>query len=188
MDNKLQNGLIFTAGLVIGGLVTYFSVKDKFANQAQEEIDSVVESLSKREKEEPTENVSKEESVPNKEAKETKEKPDLLEYMKYTKNASAYSSKEPENVENLRFFSKVISPQEFGTMENYKMETYTYYHKDDVLVDEDGYVVPDDIVEAEIGLDFKDAFGEYEDDSVHLRNEALQKEYEILYDPGKFYD
>jgi hypothetical protein len=69
------------------------------------------------------------------------------------------------------------------------------YYADDVLAleyaDRDTgeikYDVIDD-VEHTIGADSLTHFGEYEDDSVHVRNDRLECDYEILRDYRKFSD
>lgn len=50
-----------------------------------------------------------------------------------------------------------------------------------------GFISKDDIEET-IGSDALNHFGEYEDDSVFVRNETLDKEYEILMDTRRFSD
>ena len=43
-------------------------------------------------------------------------------------------------------------------------------------------------IENVVGLDFADHIGEYEDDAVHIRNERLRCDYEILRDLRKYSD
>ena len=53
------------------------------------------------------------------------------------------------------------------------------YYKDDILLnDNDGTVIPDP--ERFFGDDWKDHFGDYEDDAVHFRNDEEGVDYEIL--------
>ena len=78
----------------------------------------------------------------------------------------------------------VISPDEFGELEDYAKVSLTYF-ADGVLADECGEIVDD--VEEIIG-DGLDHFGEYEDDSVFVRSDAKRCDYEILKDLRDFSD
>ena len=63
--------------------------------------------------------------------------------------------------------------------ERLKKEGYTRY-ADGVLADENDEVIED--VEDAVGIDSLNHFGEYEDDSVFVRNDARKCDYEILLD------
>ena len=54
------------------------------------------------------------------------------------------------------------------------------YYADGVLADENDEVIED--VEDAVGIDSLNRFGEYEDDSVFVRNDARKCDYEILLD------
>ena len=73
----------------------------------------------------------------------------------------------------------VISPEEFGEMEGYVQSSLTYY-MDGVLTDEDDHIIDD--VEDIVGEGFSKHFGEYEEDSVFVRNDSKKHDYEILKD------
>ena len=73
----------------------------------------------------------------------------------------------------------VISPDEFGELDDYETISLTYY-SDKVLADDMDQVIDDYMVC--VGNDFMNHFGEYEDDSVFIRNDARKCDYEILYD------
>ena len=77
----------------------------------------------------------------------------------------------------------VISPDEFGEFEDYEKISLIYYN-DGVLTDENNEIV-DDINEI-VGEDSLKHFGEYEEDSVFVRNDKLKCDYEILYDLRKY--
>ena len=79
----------------------------------------------------------------------------------------------------------VISPDDFDEMDDYETETLMYY-EDDVLTDDGGNIITD--VEKLIGKDSLSHFGEYEDDSVFVRNDKLKTDYEILADGRNYYD
>lgn len=73
----------------------------------------------------------------------------------------------------------VISPDEFGTMDDYDNITLVYY-SDNVLADEDDTIIEN--IEDTVGLSALTSFGEYEDDCVFVRNDRLKTDYEILLD------
>ena len=79
---------------------------------------------------------------------------------------------------------RVIPPEEFGE-EDYAVISLNYY-ADGVLADDWDKVIED--VENTVGEDFANHFGEYEDDSVFVRNDELEKDYEILLDMRNYSD
>ena len=73
----------------------------------------------------------------------------------------------------------IIIPEEFGGIQEYEQISLIYY-SDGILTDD-----MDDIIEdfdSTVGEDFASHFGEYEDDSVFVRNDRLKCDYEILRD------
>ena len=79
----------------------------------------------------------------------------------------------------------VIPPEEFGNDDEYDLISLNYY-EDGVLADDWDDVIED--VDRVVGKDSLTHFGEYEDDSVYVRNDRLKCEYEILLRVGKFED
>ena len=81
----------------------------------------------------------------------------------------------------------VISPDEFGEMEDedYDKVSFTYY-ADGVLADEYDEIVEN--IDEIIGEESLTHFGEYEDDSVFVRNDKLKCDYEILLDQRNYSD
>lgn len=79
----------------------------------------------------------------------------------------------------------VISPEEFGEFEEYEKISLTYY-ADKVLADENDEEVDD--VDEIVGEESLNHFGEYEDDSVFVRNDRLKCDYEILLDQRNYSD
>ena len=79
----------------------------------------------------------------------------------------------------------IISPEEFGDFDEYTKLSLTYY-SDGVLADENDEIVDD--IDETVGADFADHFGEYEDDSVFVRNDRLKCDYEILRDNRSYSD
>lgn len=172
MINKI---LIFAAGVAIGSAVTWKLVKDKYKKLADEEIASVKEIWSKKH---PTMDVDitaqpKQTHVDYAERKTAREI--ILE--------NKYSDKKEEEDYMDKY---VISPEEFSESE-LPSESLTYW-ADGIVTDEANCVMDEDDIEETIGSDALNHFGEYEDDSVFVRNETLDKEYEILMDTRRFGD
>ena len=90
-----------------------------------------------------------------------------------------YSQRVHERLQNEEFSDKpyVISPDEYGEMEDYTQVQLTYY-MDGIVADENDHPVncPEDI----LGDEFWMHFGEYRDDSLHIRNDVKRCDYELL--------
>ena len=163
--NKL---FIFAAGAAIGSIVTWKLVKDKYARIAQEEIDSVKEVFSRRNQ--PNEPVEEENEEPVPTSEEVVEYKDII-------NSCGYSA--VERVETMHDKPYVIEPGVFGEDPDYETVSLSYY-ADGVLTDENNCIIDPGEIESLIGEESLDHFGEYEDDSVFVRNEERKTDYEIL--------
>ena len=81
----------------------------------------------------------------------------------------------------------MISPDEFGELPEYDKVSLTYY-SDKVLTDENMKPMSTDDIERTVGSESLKHFGEYEDDSVFVRNDLLKVDYEILLDENRYSD
>ena len=90
-----------------------------------------------------------------------------------------------EEQETMEIKPYVISPEEFGEFEDYERISLSYY-ADQILADEDDEKVED--VDNVVGLESLTHFGEFEDDSVFVRNDRLKCDYEILLDQRTYSD
>ncbi len=181
MSNKLIFSLAFIVGAAAGSATTWYLLKDKYAEIAQEEIDSVKEVFARREQERKDESVKKTvaEGIKNVD----KNKPELKEYAEKLKRTGyvRYSDRageedaEPEELDK----PYVIPPEQFGDNDEYEQISLTYY-ADAVLTDENDEIIED--VEEAVGFESLNHFGEYEDDSVFVRNDTRKCDYEILLD------
>lgn len=169
---------IFAAGAVIGSAVTWKLLKDKYAKIAQEEIDSVKEVFSKKKNGPNTiDGVIETKEVKTETLQSFKDKVQELGYTNYSD-----ISKDEEGGSDMIDKPYVIEPEEFGE-NDYETVSLTYY-ADGVLADDRDNVVED--VESMVGVESLNHFGEYEDDSVFVRNDRLETDYEILMDLRKF--
>ena len=178
IKNGLTNLFIFTTGAALGSLVTWKLVKSKYEQIAQEEIDSVKEVFSRRENDTTeVEETDSDESV--EEEKEVYE--NVVETLGYF-NYSGIEKTKPEEEVPAPY---VIAPEEYGEIEGYDQITL-YYFTCGTLTDDQNEPVDD--VENTVGRDSLTHFGEYEDDAVHVRNDELKTDYEILLDQRRYSD
>lgn len=177
MRSTLSSFLIFAAGAAVGSVVTWKVIEKRYKQIAQEEIDSMNEYYrSKYGVEDETE---EEEEVVEDQQIDIREYAKKLADQKYI-NYANLDEEEVDDVEK----PYVIPPEEYGELSGYDAVTL-YYHADGVLTDDQNEVVED--VDDVVGEDFSSHFGEYEDDSVFIRNDAKRVDYEILYDPSTYH-
>ena len=184
--SKIDNILAFAIGAAAGSIVTWKLIKDKYEQIAQEEIDSVKEVYSRRFEE------SKREKI----EEEPKEDAEPLTFTIDAKAMGAYASslqnagysapaEEPPKAKTVAGeIPYVISPEEYGDLPDYGTFELTYY-ADGVLADSDDEIVDD--VDDVVGEESLLTFGTYEEDSVHVRNDRLKADYEILRDNRNYW-
>lgn len=190
----MKNFFTFVTGLVIGSVVTYVVVKDKFEKIAQEEIDSVKEVFGRRVEKEADKKVEK---IAEKEVEKIRK--EYNDYSSLTKNYTSYSNDETEEDDHAQVEDEdgveifeverasnsnrpyVIDPWDFGGEDGYDTITLNYY-ADGVLADDDNNVIEDEEIDDIVGKDFAEHFGEYEKDCVCVRNDRLKTDYEICRD------
>lgn len=173
----MKHILSFVAGAAIGSLVTFIFVKTKYERIAQEEIDSVKEVYSKTKertqelreelRDDKTDFVDKPEYIDEKEVGAYN---GIIEHSGYSK----YSDR-----------PYTLRPEEFGDLDEYELISLTHY-SDGVLTDDNDDKMEDDEIDDTVGADYAEHFGEYEDDSVFVRNDRLKCDFEILYDKRKY--
>lgn len=162
----MSNGsmiLTFLLGAAAGSFVTWKLLKHRYEQIAQEEIDSVKEVYSQR-----FEKDIDEVEAPkvNSDYDNLLKKEGYIDYSDVKKEEKEVAKKKPY----------VIPPEEFGE-NDYETISLTYY-EDGVLTDDANYPIDD--VESIVGEDSLNHFGEYEDDSVFVRNDEMKIDYEIL--------
>ena len=181
MNTTLTKVLWFTAGAVIGVAVTRSYFKTKYERVSQEKIESMKWAFSNLHQSEPVEGDTQADT-------ESAEEPvsivaDIISRNAYSTadNATELVRKEVEGVNR----PYVISPDEFSEYDEYETQSLDYY-ADGVLADNMGNVVED--VDSMVGRESLTHFGEYEDDAVHVRNDALKCDFEILRDLRNYSD
>lgn len=197
MNNKITSFMMFIFGAAVGSVVTWQYIKKKYEQIAQEEIDSVKETFSKLEAKSKNNESEKNDNVRTI-VERAKDKPSVVEYAAklrkqgYTNYSDTDSLSEDLNASEKEVDEDmindkpyVISPDEFGEFYDYEKISLTYY-ADQVLADDDDELV--DNIEETVGFESLNAFGEYEDYSVFVRNDRLKCDYEILLDQRKYSD
>lgn len=174
--------LIFAGGTTFGSVVTWKILKEKYADIAQEEIDSVKEIFSRKiESDTGVVRSSVLENGRNDGGDEIKQ--NVNRYADIISD-NGYLEKVVEGDISMNESPYVIAPDDFGDCD-YETVSLTYY-ADGVLADEFDDICDD--VDELIGVDSLNRFGEYEDDSVFVRNDALKQDFEILRDEKKYSD
>lgn len=173
--------IAFVVGAAAGSLLTWKLLEKKYKQMADEEIAAVKEYFRNKEdetKEELIERFVEEDKLDGTRTEYTK----MVNDMGYTsvsrsteysveEDGSVYMAPGPEEVAPY-----VISPEEYGAKTNYRIKCWTHY-ADGIITDDDDEIVwnPESIIG-----DALNHFGDYEDDSVHVRNENTGCDYEIL--------
>lgn len=202
--------LAFLAGTVLGGATVWYMTKERYAQLAEEEINSVKAAYAKREraKEKSDEAMRRykgeDMGTPDPAAEGPKatpavstkivEKGSISEYaqriqngapMEYSRTTAAPKPAAPEDSAQSGVSSSIpytISPDEFKELDGYTAVSLTYF-ADGVLADENGIIIDD--VEEMVG-DALSRFGEYEEDAVYVRNDAKRCDYEVLLDEREY--
>ena len=184
MGDSVKNFMIFAAGAAIGSAITWNFVKAKYEQIANEEIASVKDTYAKK-LEEIRDREIEDELGEDDEADFYEEDTDEEEFSEddmenYYDAVREYEHNDYDNsTKNELEVDKpyVISPEEFGEFDNYEQISLTYYD-DGYLADDMDDLVED--VEDIIGWELLNHIGEYEEDAIHIRNDSLKTDYEIL--------
>lgn len=156
MNNKV---LIFSLGVAVGAVASWFVAREKYRKIADDEIASVKEVFQRKKKEEAEE-------------KET-----------YCDLVDAYDTKtvDEDIVEDKddSMLPYIIEPEEYGNKADNECTVLMWYG-DDILTDTYGVNVDD--IDNTVGREFIDHFGDNpeEPDVVYVRNDRLEMDYQIL--------
>lgn len=173
MNSALKNSFIFVVGAAIGSVVTWKFLEDACEKRIQEEVASVKEAFRSRYS---NKEVTHEESDVFED--DSDGDPDITEYAGRLKNEGYSDCSDLEDRKETRIDAPyIISPEDFAAFDDYEHITLFYY-VDGVVATRDDEVVDD--VDDVVGLDSLTRFGEYEEDAVHVRNDAKKCDYEIL--------
>lgn len=187
---KIFKGLcIFGAGALVGAVVAAKAVREKYQQEAEEEIAEMREYY--REKEQKRREAEEYEAVVEVKEETESEYKEIVKDEGYT-NYTQYNDVKPEekiddDVED-EWTPSIIDPEEFGEDPSYDTATLTYF-KDGVLADEVDEVMDPKMV-GEENLKIFDEFGAR---SIYVRNDEHMIDFEIIrdeypYSEYKFYN
>ena len=189
MNDKLSSVIIFCGGVFIGGFITWDFFKTKYEKIADEEIASVKETFEHREPR-PDKNYKVEEALKGND-EYINVSPGVSEriikiidsngYRNYS-NTAIETDKKGGTADMELKQPYVITPEQYEDNVDYTKVSLTWYN-DEVLEDDWGNVLdPDDV----IGSDALKTFGQYEKDSVFVRDDDEQIDYEVLLDTRSY--
>lgn len=173
----LIKGLIFVIGAAAGSAATYKFVKDKYEKITNEEIAAMREHF-KEKYEQPASDEAQDYEPTEEDAEKLK---GIISGNGYESNSEKEENKEDEDM----YVPEVIAPEE-SWEQDYPTITLTYYEGDGILTDDHDKIITN--ADELVGHDFAQHFGEYEEDSVYVRNSKLKVHYEILRDYGAYSD
>ena len=189
MNDKLSSAIIFCGGVFIGGFLTWDFFKTKYEKIADEEIASVKETFEHREPR-PDKNYKAEKALKGNDtyinvspgvAERIIKIIDSNGYRNYS-NTAIETDKKGGTADMELKQPYVITPEQYEDNVDYTKVSLTWYN-DEVLEDDWGNVLdPDDV----IGSDALKTFGQYEKDSVFVRDDDEQIDYEVLLDTRSY--
>lgn len=187
---KLFKGLcIFAAGALAGAAVAARVVRDKYQQEAEEEIAEMRDYYRELRKNAKTPNEDK--IVEEENTKEEKEENTKNEYDEIVKGYTNYTqyndietkeNKKEEKEERTNYEPFIIDVEEFGEDPTYDTATLTYY-KDKVLTND-----LDDVIDYSVaGEENLKIFDEHPDcKAIYVRDDIYMVDYEILRDPYQY--
>lgn len=188
--NKAAVAFAFIFGAVAGSVTAWYFTKKTYEQIAQQEIDSVKETFSKLYKRDDSVYEGPQDAS---EEEEDEEDPDKEEYAAIAHREGYITPTDIEAHEPAQEDKYdppyVIAPESLDELEGYSVYTYTYYSCG-TLVDEAERVVEEweELVGFVSQDDLERHFGEYEDDSIAVRNDRLKCDIEILFDRRTYAD
>lgn len=184
MNYTLNNIVIFAAGAAVGCFVTWRYLNAEYLKRTDEQVNEVKEFYSKR-----FGDPSKSEKPECSNEPVISEPDPTLNIREYAAELVGQGYTNYSNIEAeqnpLCKPPYVIMPSEYGDQEDYDEEQLTFF-ADGVLAN--ALDEPLEDVEGAVGLDYMNHFGDYEEDTVFIRNERLMTDYEIQRDERKYSD
>ena len=193
----MHKALYFALGVTVGAGASWYFWKEYHRKRADEEIQSVKEAFAPKKAEKEKSETKAPQMTAEQIAYEKERQSKLQDYRALVRESGYQTRTSPKDLleddpnEQTPGDSVtkpyVIKPEEFDTLDNYDAVCYTYY-ADGVLVDEDEDPREIPEIATSIGLDFASHFGDYDEDSVHIRNDLRHIDYEIVRDLRKYGD
>lgn len=187
----------FLAGAAIGAVPAWLLAKKKYERIANNAIEEVKETYAKRREQDilaekartkpPLEELVQKvrEEVDTDEA-DLEEAQEIIETNGYAADGTYNGYKRSTLEERLNATPYIISPEMFGEVYGPGNTCTMTYYSNGVLVDDSSGMVED--IEAMIGMDALNHFGDYERDIVHVRNDRYMRDIEVCRDLGTYED
>lgn len=195
MSKGVLTFLAFVAGGAAGSLVTWQIVKKKYELAAAEEIYAAKEYFTKRYTDAQSAGTGLDQDEKDEGVQRTVDISTDKGYVDYSAiNAVLVEEEKPKkntsrnNADIDIDAPYVIQPAEYGEMDGYEEISLIYYSGDGILADSDDEKLDGNEIEDSVGFECLSHFGEYEEDSVYVRNDKLKCDYEILLDQRKYSD
>lgn len=191
MNNYVAFGIGAGVGLIAGGAASFLICNTIMRNKYEQQLLVDVESAKTEYRRLVKELKKKNEKDLETMEKDIKSRANLnkpaldIQRTQYMSIAKEYGELANNYVKGLKegmaaeLHVEVISPEDYGLMEEEGFESEELmYYADGILVNENDEIIenPDSLV----GSNFKDHFGDYEDDSVYIRNFTDKIDFCIL--------
>lgn len=194
MNSNIKGLLGFIFGGIVGSGLTLVFLKKKYDKMYEESVSSamkvyseVLEKLNTYTKEgegdeesELLAKLNREKPDLSENAKDIAKKHEFVDYRNISHGLEPTKSRIEDILEEPDYI-QYIDPQFFGEYPDYGKSFFTYY-ADGVLEDQDHMIMDRNDILDTVGIDYEEHFGEFEDDSVHVRNDKTKCYYEILED------
>ena len=165
----------FVGGVAIGAYSAWELLKETYEERIRVEVESVKKAFENRAI---AQNAPANEEPP-KTANEIRNQNDLISYANIIKEKTYAAPPVPDI--SKRDGPYVISPDEYGELYDYRKVTIIYF-ADGALSDNEYDILTNTEVEESFGYECLDHFGEFEEDTVYVRNDAKRCDYEIQKD------
>ena len=182
--NKATAFVAFVIGAAAGSAVTWYGLKTKYQQYAEEEVNELREYYSSKLANTEDEHLEVANDI-DEEPSPTEIKSNRIEMTKIAErqNYSGYFKTEADGISEdpniLEPRPVVVSPEELEDEPDYEWRDITVY-ADDVVCDDNDDKLDD--VENVIGADSLNHFGEYTEHVVYVRNDRLKCYFEISKD------
>lgn len=176
----------FVIGAILGSSVTYF----KLEKRHRDEIEQIKEKFTykKPDADEPEEDEDPEDSEEDIRAF-SREKPDISSYVSDLKKSGYLYDMEDEEEPKVPMSDKpyVIPTNTYGSIDEYDLVGYTLF-ADGVLADENDEKIEEDEIDDIVGEEAIAQLRESGEEIIHVRNDRLKLDYEIVLDRRRWND
>lgn len=185
----MKHVLFFFAGAAVGGALGYYITKNHYEKLIDEEIESVKEAYSSEKVARPLDD----RDISTKKYKNKLENlgyisREVIEDRDFDDKEVQEEEENPCPVEERSDEPYTISPDQFNNemIGVFDKETLVYWAGNDTLMTEDQEQIED--IDLTVGVNSLEKFGEYESDTVYVRNEKMGTDFEIILEEGNYAD